>query len=71
MFNVSIGLYTLINMYIVGEITNKVVAGFNRKKLVIIISPFSEIIGWTIIQHIGRGVTFLNGKAHIVIKIKR
>ena len=49
-------------MYIVGEITNKVVAGFNRKKLVIIISPFSEIIGWTIIQHIGRGVTFLNGE---------
>ena len=45
LFNVSIGLYTLINMYIVGEITNKVVAGFNRKKLVIIISPFSEIIG--------------------------
>ena len=62
LFNVSIGLYTLINMYIVGEITNKVVAGFNRKKLVIIISPFSEIIGWTIIQHIGRGVTFLNGE---------
>jgi uncharacterized membrane-anchored protein YitT (DUF2179 family) len=30
LFNVSIGLYTLINMYIVGEITNKVVAGFNR-----------------------------------------
>ena len=53
---------SLINMYIVGEITNKVVAGFNRKKLVIIISPFSEIIGWTIIQHIGRGVTFLNGE---------
>ena len=52
----------LFNMYIVGEITNKVVAGFNRKKLVIIISPFSEIIGWTIIQHIGRGVTFLNGE---------
>lgn len=62
LFNVSIGLYTLINMYIVGEITNKVVAGFNRKKLIIIISPFSEIIGWTIIQHIGRGVTFLNGE---------
>ena len=49
LFNVSIGLYTLINMYIVGEITNKVVAGFNRKKLVIIISPFSEIIGCGIV----------------------
>ena len=44
-------------MYIVGEITNKVVAGLQSQKLVISYH-ISEIIGWTIIQHIGRGVHF-------------
>ena len=61
LFNISIGLYTLISMYLVGEVTNKVVAGFNRKKLVIIISPFAELIASSIMQ-IGRGVTFLHGE---------
>lgn len=62
LFNVSIGLYTLINMYIVGEITNKVVAGFNRKKLIIIVSPFAELMAGSIMQYLGRGVTFMHGE---------
>lgn len=62
LFNVSIGLYTLINMYIVGEITNKVVAGFNRKKLIIIVSPFAELMAGSIMQYLGRGVTFVHGE---------
>ena len=62
LFNVEIGLYTLINMYIVGELTNKVVAGFNRKKLIIIVSPFAEIMAGTIMQNLGRGVTYMYGE---------
>lgn len=62
LFNVSIGLYTLISMYIVGEVTNKVVAGFNRKKLVIIVSPFAELMAGSIMQYLGRGVTFMHGE---------
>lgn len=62
LFNVEIGLYTLINMYIVGELTNKVVAGFNCKKLIIIVSPFAEIMAGTIMQNLGRGVTYMYGE---------
>lgn len=62
LFNVSIGLYTLISMYIVGEVTNKVVAGFNRKKLIIIVSPFAELMAGSIMQYLGRGVTFMHGE---------
>lgn len=62
MFNISIGLYTLMSMYIVGELTNKVVAGFDRKKMVIIVSPFADLIASTIMTEVGRGVTFLHGE---------
>ncbi len=62
LFNVAIGLYTLISMYIVGEVTNKVVAGFNRKKLIIIVSPFAELMAGSIMQYLGRGVTFMHGE---------
>ncbi len=62
LFNVSIGLYTLISMYLVGEVTNKVVAGFNRKKLIIIVSPFAELMAGSIMQYMGRGVTFVHGE---------
>lgn len=62
LFNVSIGLFTLISMYIVGEVTNKVVAGFNRKKLIIIVSPLAELMAGSIMQYLGRGVTFMYGQ---------
>ncbi len=62
LFNLSIGLYTLISMYIVGEVTNKVVAGFNRKKLIIIVSPYAELMAGSIMQYLGRGVTFVHGE---------
>lgn len=62
LFDVSIGLYTLISMYIVGEVTNRVVAGFNKKKMVYIISPLGEVMADTIIKTIGRGVTLINAE---------
>ncbi|WP_196607291.1 YitT family protein [Pectinatus frisingensis] len=61
-FNVNTGLYTLIGMYISAEMTNKVVAGFNRKKSIMIVSPKAEQIAPLIMQYLNRGVTFFHGE---------
>lgn len=71
LFDVSIGLYTLVSMYIVGEVTNRVVAGFNKKKMVFIISPLSDVMADTIINTIGRGVTLINGQGAFTKKDRR
>lgn len=62
MFNVNTGLLTLICTYVSAEITNKVVAGFNRKKSIMIISPRAEQIAPLIMQYLKRGVTFFRGE---------
>lgn len=61
-FDMNTGLYTLICMYVSAEITNKVVAGFNRKKSIMIISPNAEQIAPLIMQYLHRGVTFFHGE---------
>ncbi len=62
MFNANIGLFTLISMYATAEMTNKVVAGFNRRKSIIIMSPEVERIAPVIMRYLHRGVTFLHGE---------
>ena len=62
LFDLKTALFTLISIYITGELTNQVVAGFNRKKSVMIISPQSEHIASAIMQEVNRGVTMLSGK---------
>ncbi|MDQ0204899.1 YitT family protein [Pectinatus haikarae] len=62
MFDINTGLFTLICTYVSAEMTNKVVAGFNRKKSIMIISPRAEQIAPLIMQYLNRGVTFFRGE---------
>lgn len=62
LFGAKLAMLTLISMYVCAIVTDKVVEGYNRKKTVMIISDQAEQIAEIIINEIGRGVTFLQGK---------
>lgn len=62
LFGVTIALFTLIGMYMSATITDKVIAGINHRKAVLIVSPKAEAIADGIINEVGRGVTFLHGR---------
>lgn len=62
LFGIMPAMYTLLSMFVSATVTNKVVAGFNHKKLIILISEGAEMIAEGIIHEVGRGVTFLHGE---------
>ncbi|MCI6085587.1 MAG: YitT family protein, partial [Selenomonas sp.] len=59
-----------ICMYVNGTITDKVVAGFQRRKAVLIVSDQSQLIAEAILSELGRGVTFLHGQGAFTRKEK-
>lgn len=62
LFGIQPALFTLICMYVNSHVTDKVIAGLNRKKAVLIISENSADIAEAIMHEIRRGVTFLHGQ---------
>ena len=62
MFGIAPAMFTLICMYVNSQVTDKVSAGFNRKKAILIVSDKSREIADEIINIVGRGVTFLHGQ---------
>lgn len=62
LFGMKEALFTLIGIYLTAEITDKVIAGFNRKKNVIIISKKSREISTEIMKTMIRGITFIKGE---------
>lgn len=62
LFNLEIALFTMVSIYATAELTNRFAAGFNREKAIMIISNRSERIGESIMIHLHRGVTYLNGR---------
>lgn len=62
LFSVELAMLTLISMFMSSSLTDKVVAGFNNKKTIIIISDKTQAIAEEIIKVVGRGVTFLKGE---------
>lgn len=62
LFGIKLAMLTLISMFVSARITDKVVAGFNNKKTVMIISGRANEIADEIIKEVGRGVTFLKGE---------
>lgn len=62
LFNVEIALYSLIYVYTSGRIVDVVLTGFNRRKVLLIISKESHKIADDILFRINRGVTYLKGK---------
>lgn len=62
LFGLKLAMFTLIAMFMTSILTDKVIAGFNNKKTVIIISVKTEEIAEGIISEVGRSVTFLKGE---------
>ena len=62
LFGVEPALFTLICMYVNSHVTDKVTAGFNQRKAVLIISENSADIAEAIMYELKRGVTFLHGQ---------
>ena len=62
MFSLEAALFTLVSIYVTAELTNRVAAGFNREKYIIIVSGKSEQIGEAVMERMQRGVTYLNGR---------
>lgn len=62
LFGVAPAMLTLICMFVNAMITDKVVAGFNSRKAVLIVSNQTMPIADVIMTELGRGVTFLHGQ---------
>ena len=61
LFGVAPAMFTLICMFVNAMVTDKVLAGFNSRKAVLIVSDRAEVIAEGIME-VGRGVTFLHGQ---------
>lgn len=61
-FDLKSALYTLVSMYMTSCLIDKVVKGFNKDKLILIITEKEKEISNWIIKDLGRGVTFLYGE---------
>lgn len=70
LFGVMPAMFTLISMFVSSLLTDKVVAGFNNRKAIILISDRTEAIAEGIIHEVGRGVTFLHGEGAFTHKEK-
>ncbi|ORT99316.1 protein of unknown function DUF161 [Anaerovibrio sp. JC8] len=62
LFGVTQAMFTLIGMFVSANVTDKVIAGINHRKAVLIVSKKAEEIADGIIYEVGRGVTFIHGK---------
>ena len=62
LFGIAPAMLTLICMYVTSHVTDKVIAGLNRRKAVLIVSEKSRDIADGIILGLKRGVTFLHGQ---------
>ncbi len=55
-------LYSIIFLYVSARVVDVILAGFNRRKMVYVISDRSEEIAERIMSRVNRGVTFLKGR---------
>ncbi|ORT99302.1 hypothetical protein D081_2031 [Anaerovibrio sp. JC8] len=62
MFELEEALLSIVGIYATAELTNRVAAGFNREKSIIIISPKAKEICGDIMSQVHRGVTYIDGR---------
>lgn len=62
LFGIAPAMYTLISMFMNSAVTDKVIAGLNGRKAVLIVSDHTPLIAEGIMTEVGRGVTFLHGQ---------
>ncbi|NMM64671.1 YitT family protein [Clostridium sp. P21] len=58
----QIAVYTLISMYLNGQVIDKVLQGMDREKVMFIVTQDSDVVKQQILQKLGRGVTYLYGE---------
>lgn len=59
---IDIALYTIISMYVTSVVLDRVIEGFDRKKMLFIITCKEEEVSSALMKQIGRGVTFFYGE---------
>lgn len=69
--NIEIALYTLINMYVASVVINRVIDGFDRKKLLFIVTEKEKEVSSMIMNELGRGVTYFYGEGAYTGENKR
>lgn len=62
LFELKIALYTIVSMWVLGAVTDKVLQGLSSYKSVTIISDENNKIAEQIMERLGRGITFLEGQ---------
>ena len=62
LFGMAPAMFTMMNIFVNSNVVDRVIAGFNPRKAVLIISDNYQHIADIIINEIGRGVTFLHGQ---------
>ncbi|EKO1911034.1 YitT family protein [Clostridium botulinum] len=70
-FGLTSALYTLVSMYIASYLVDKVIKGFNRQKLILIITEKEEDVSKVLMSELNRGVTFLYAKGAYTKKDKK
>lgn len=55
-------IYTLISMYMNAAVVDKMVQGFDKEKVVLVVTQNSDRIKQSILEKLGRGVTYLYGE---------
>ncbi|WP_027623547.1 YitT family protein [Clostridium lundense] len=70
-FNIKSALYTLVSMYITSYMIDKVVKGFNREKMILIITDKEDEVSKKIMANLKRGVTFLQGEGAYTKKSRK
>lgn len=69
--SLQLALYTLISMYIVSTIMEKVIEENHRKKMLMVVTSKEKEVSKAIMNKIGRGITFLNGEGAYTGNTKR
>ncbi|WP_125152399.1 YitT family protein [Clostridium rectalis] len=70
-FDIRKALYTLVSMYLTAYMIDKVVKGFDRDKLILIITEEEQLVSEAIMSNLRRGVTFLYGEGAYTNKSRR
>ncbi|AIS52541.1 hypothetical protein TKV_c13700 [Thermoanaerobacter kivui] len=70
-FGLTSALYTLVSMYITSYVVDKTIKGFNRQKMILIVTNKEEEVSKEIMTTLKRGVTFLHGEGAYTKEEKR
>jgi Uncharacterized conserved protein len=62
MGNLPIAIYTLISMYMYSVVVDKIIQGFDKDKVLFVITRDSDDVEKVIAEKLGRGVTYLYGE---------